>query len=302
MAHTYQDLIAQGLEPREIRRKVRDKELVLVRRGVYAAPANNPEQRHRDLIESTVSTLGELSVLSHVSAAVLHGLPVPIPELNRIHFTRSGASGKISRYAHRHGAKLAPEAIVEVDGFAVTAIERTIADLARYLPYADGVAAVDAALHRGIARDAMAKELIIGRSRPNNDRFRRALDFGDGLAESPGESRSRVLFAQLGLPMPLLQREFVDADGNVEARVDFDWPEHGTVGEFDGEVKYGRLLKPGRRLEDVIRYEKRREELLRRHDRWLIRWVNGELGNPAAFGQMILRTIADRRDIAISVT
>jgi hypothetical protein len=27
---------------------------------------------------------------------------------------------------------------------------------------------------------------------------------------------------------------------------------HKTVGEFDGKIKYGRLLKPGQRIEDLI--------------------------------------------------
>jgi hypothetical protein len=41
-------------------------------------------------------------------------------------------------------------------------------------------------------------------------------------------------------------------DGRLIARVDFHWKEHQTVGEFDGKTKYGRLLKPGQRIEDVI--------------------------------------------------
>jgi hypothetical protein len=47
------------------------------------------------------------------------------------------------------------------------------------------------------------------------------------------------------------------------ACVDFYWEEQRTVGEFDGKIKYGRLLKPGKRIEDVIFEEKVREDALR---------------------------------------
>jgi len=38
---------------------------------------------------------------------------------------------------------------------------------------------------------------------------------------------------------------------------------HKTVGEFDGKIKYGRLLKPGQRIEDEIFEEKLREDAVR---------------------------------------
>lgn len=288
MAETFRDLLARGIERGEIPRLLRSKKLTQIRRGVYATdPDRSPEQRHLDLIEGTIPTLGKSSVLSHVSAAVLHDLPVPLTALARVHFTRVGASGRISRYAHRHGANLPSEVVTRIDGFDVTTLVRTVADLCRFLAYADGVAVIDASLRKNVSRDALADELAAGCRRPNNDRFRRALEFGDGLAESRGESLSRVLMVQLGLPMPVLQREFRDEEGQVRARTDFDWEDFGTVGEFDGEEKYGRMLKPGQRLEQVIRYEKRREELLRRHGRWVVRWTFGELTNRDAFRRMI---------------
>ena len=45
--------------------------------------------------------------------------------------------------------------------------------------------------------------------------------------------------------------------------IDFAWPKHGVYGEFDGRVKYGRLLKPGQDPGDVVFAEKRREDLVR---------------------------------------
>ena len=43
---------------------------------------------------------------------------------------------------------------------------------------------------------------------------------------------------ELGLPAPELQHDLCDR-GRFVARLDFWWPEHGVVGEFDGRSKYG---------------------------------------------------------------
>ncbi|MFN8192814.1 MAG: hypothetical protein U0R80_00860 [Nocardioidaceae bacterium] len=47
------------------------------------------------------------------------------------------------------------------------------------------------------------------------------------------------------------------------AATDWGWPDHRAFGEFDGKVKYGRLLKPGQRIEEVVFAEKEREDLVR---------------------------------------
>ncbi|WP_432560247.1 hypothetical protein [Granulicoccus sp. GXG6511] len=160
-------------------------------------------------------------------------------------------------------------------------------DCARLLPYADAVAVVDAALRQGIDRDALIEELDLGRRRPGNVLARQAVNFGDARAESAGESRSRVVIAQLGLPMPDLQREFFNHKGEVEARVDFDWEDYGMCGEFDGEAKYGRLRRAELSVEEVVLFEKQREERLREHGRWTVRWVNATVKQPELLRRVI---------------
>jgi hypothetical protein len=75
----------------------------------------------------------------------------------------------------------------------------------------------------------------------------------DERSESVGESRSRAAIALAGLPEPVLQWEVAGF------RTDFGWPDHCVVGEFDGEIKYGRLLRPGQQPGDVVFAEKRRK-------------------------------------------
>jgi hypothetical protein len=66
-----------------------------------------------------------------------------------------------------------------------------------------------------------------------------------------------------GLPAPTTQFRVVDEAGVLVGITDLAWPEHGLLGEFDGKVKYGRLLSPGEDPTDVVFREKRREDRLR---------------------------------------
>ena len=55
----------------------------------------------------------------------------------------------------------------------------------------------------------------------------------DGLAESPMESEARLAMIDGGLPIPELQYEIVDGNGDVR-RVDFAWPDQRVAVEYDG--------------------------------------------------------------------
>jgi hypothetical protein len=95
---------------------------------------------------------------------------------------------------------------------------------------------------------------------------------------SVGESRSRVAMARLGVATPVLQWKVVGPAGRVLGTADFGWPEHGYAGEFDGFVKYGRLLlRPGEVPAEAVFAEKRREDGMRTVLRGLARWVWAEI-------------------------
>jgi hypothetical protein len=72
------------------------------------------------------------------------------------------------------------------------------------------------------------------------------------------------LFRVAGLPAPELQFEVYDAAGVLVGTTDFAWRRHRLLGEFDGRVKYGRLLRPGQTPGEVVWEEKLREDALRR--------------------------------------
>ncbi|MDZ7911442.1 MAG: hypothetical protein U5O16_06340 [Rhodococcus sp. (in: high G+C Gram-positive bacteria)] len=79
---------------------------------------------------------------------------------------------------------------------------------------------------------------------------------------------------------PRVTGQIHDARGLV-GRVDFLWREQRTVGEFDGRIKYGRLVPAGRSAEDVRWKEKLREDRLRDAGWQVARWTWSDLSTPS---------------------
>lgn len=162
-------------------------------------------------------------------------------------------------------------------------------DLARTLPMEQSVPIGDAALRRGASRTAL--EEVAGRlgGWRGIAYARRAVAFLDPRSESVGESYSRVVLHQIGLPAPTPQFDVIAADGRLIGRTDFGWEGRRTVGEFDGKVKYGRLLKPGQEPGDVVFEEKRREGAIRDLGWQVVRWVWADLFRPAELEKRVTR-------------
>ena len=236
----------EGVAPGELRAACRDGHLERIRRGSYAARTDlDALARHRRLIAATFPLLAEGSVLSHTSAAVLHGLPVRDDRLDRVWVTRAGdGHGRHGPVVHLRRASLLRDDLDAVDGLPVTSLARTVMDLARELTLDWGVVGLDAALADGCAPEALGEVLDRMSNWPGRRRAAAALRLADGAAGSPAESISRVQMYRLGFPMPITQfRVFLD--GALVATTDFGWDDYGLVGECDGRVKYGELLRPG---------------------------------------------------------
>jgi hypothetical protein len=273
----------EGFGDDEVRRLLRAGRLTAVRRGSYVL-GTQPEQRearHALRVRAQLAHLADGAVVSHASAAVLHGLPTWGMRLDRVHVTRARRSGgRAGRQVHVHTAPLAPDDIDVVDGIPITSVARTVVDLARTLPFEAAVAVADAALHALITEPERLAGLqaalvsILARSTGwrGSPAARRVLAFADARSGSVGESRSRVAIHRAGLPAPVLQWEVIGSAGQWIGRVDFGWPKQRTVGEFDGKEKYGRLLKPGQSPADAVYWEKRREDALRAEALSVERW------------------------------
>lgn len=258
------DLTALGIESGELRSRTRQGSLLHVRRGVYAEPADRTDREdHLLRVRGALAFAGSESIVSFGSAAIVHNLPVPDAVLERVHVTKiRNSGGKRRTDLHVHVAPLTPAEIVTVDGIPVTSLDRTFVDLARVVGLYDAVAAGDVALRRGMAPDAVADQLELCKSRRGIRTARRAARLIDARSESYAESRSRVIMVEQGLPVPELQVEITGPDA-FKARVDFLWEAARLVGEFDGEIKYGRSLRSGENPGDAVFREKIREDRLR---------------------------------------
>lgn len=211
--------------------------------------------------------------------------------LDRAHVTR-----RPKAWTHRggvllvHVARLRDDEVTEVDGLPVTNPVRTALDLARSLPFESAVVALDAALHEGIVAPQLLRERLFDiAGTPGSRSGARAVRFADGRSESVGESRSRVLLHRLGLAPSALQFRVIGADGRVLAHTDFAWEDQRVIGEFDGRVKYGGLLKPGQHPGDVVFREKLREDAIRDEGWGAVRWVWSQLARPSRLAVRLRR-------------
>ncbi len=290
--------VTEGFSDAELARLVRRKELVGLQRGAYLdQPAGSVRARHRAVVHATMAGLRLPGVVSHTTAALLHDLPLFRVRLGKVHvIRRPPASGSGSARVHLHVARLPAAETTSVDGLVVTDVTRTVVDVARSVPFESAVVVADAALARGATTsEALSACLARMGSIPGRRAAARVLAFADGRSESAGESRSRVLLQQLGIPAPDLQVEVRRPDGSLIGRSDFGWEDGGTLGEFDGRVKYGRLLRPGQSAGDAVYEEKLREDELRDTGRQVVRWTWPELDTPRVVGERLLRAFARGR-------
>ena len=251
----------------------------VVRRGVYVARAtwDAADVRGRHLLEVRAAVLNarEPWIVSHGSAAVLHGLPVlHVPRL--VHLTRPGVNGGRAE----HGVTYHPADVPSVDlfrvgGLAVTSPARTALDVAREEGYAAGLVVADQALRAGTSRAELTRVVTGMKWWPGVTRARPVVADADPGAESVGETLARSLVAELGFGRP--QTQFPVTEGGRTAWADLRLGWH--LVEFDGRVKYARDRpyddsRPG---EDVLWEEKRREDWLRSHGYGVSRVVWPEL-------------------------
>jgi Protein of unknown function (DUF559) len=298
---TYADAINAGYPRGLVRHLVRTGRWLVLRRGVYCDIALS-ERADPVWLHAAAALLAMTagSAISHETAGTLCELPVghrhagsptnagQPPMIYLTHppasrHARRGHPGVIERVA-----ALPPSHLGYFQGLLITTPARTVVDLARFRPYAEGVAVADAALHLGITTNA---ELITVRdacrSWPGINRAAKVIDFADGAAESPLESRSRVAFAQGGLPTPVLQAVILLRDG-ARARADFLWAQWRVIGEADGRLKV-------QRPEDLWA-EKLREDALRELGYEVVRWTWDEIVNhPEIVVARILRAAARAR-------
>lgn len=220
------------------------------------------------------------AVVSGSSAAVLWGVDLAGPD-DDIELTLPPGSharrmpGLRVRRAHIEPAEIAKRHDVRVTTPALTAIH-----IASVLPADDAVVAIDRLVVAGRV------DLAAVRARASlpgvGTRARAACAQADGLAQSPQETKLRLLMRRQRLPAPVAQY-VVRRSGRFVAQVDFAWPDRKVAVEYDGlwHADDKQFAKDRRRLNRL------------REAGWTVVFVTAaDLHDPERVAAMIRRALA----------
>lgn len=293
-----------------LRSALANEQIVRIRRGWYVR-ATDWKRLHREarhlvrVVAAAHASQSDARTFSHVSAAVLWGLPIWEDRLDRVHVIApegigvAGTRGATPTGVARHEVPLSECDRVFIGAFACTGLTRTVVDLLRWQSRGCALAALDAAL-RIAGTDPETGHLSVGRSERLREsvarriaalgghlgvvQARELIPLGDPLAETPGESVSRLMLLDLGFARPRLQVP-VPAPSGANYRIDFSLDDVDAWGEFDGSGKYfDPAMLRHRTPREALRDEKLREDWIRaRTGRRVVRWTTEHLASPAVF-------------------
>ncbi len=191
---------------------------------------------------------GRTATVAGLSAAALHGAAWIDPwlpaELNRQ--TRDKTPGILL-----HSDALWDDEVCVRAGIQMTTPARTAFDLGRRKGFINTVIRVDALMHATGLKTADIEPLIDRhRGARGLMQLRRVLPMVDGGAESPYETKTRLMLVTSGLPRPQTQIEVRGDWNTVLARIDMGWEEWKVGVEFDGAQHW---TDPAQRTWDIDR-------------------------------------------------
>lgn len=189
------------------------------------------------------------AVVTGPSAAVLWGVDLAGPT-DDVELTLPPRSHIIRvQGLHTRRAALRRNDVIRRRGLLVSTPEATAVRLAGALVVDAAVAAIDQLVATGCVDLDGIRARAGTAYGPGSARARRAADLADGLAESPQETRVRLLLHRSRLPKPMAQHRVL-VDGRFVARVDFAWPEHKVAVEYDGlwHAEAGQFARDRQRL------------------------------------------------------
>lgn len=234
-----------------------------------------------DRLDAALERLPPGSVFAGLTAAWLHGLDIaqdnPIEVIVPDHWS---ASARVKLFVRR--AAIDGD-IARSRGYPVTSLPRTLADLCRRRPLAEAVVFTDMALNKALA-DLGELERWIGRRGGWNGvkGFRRVLSLADAGAESPMETRIRLLLVRKRLPRPETQFPVQNSHGFIVARIDLYYSDCRLGIEYDGA---------GHR--DTMPEDLRRQNLVLAEGIQLLRYTSGDYYGQA--NRIVAEVRAERR-------
>jgi hypothetical protein len=269
------DAARVGVGADELIVMTRRRQVVRVRRGAYVLAeryaAAEPSDRALLRAMAVLRTRSEGDRLSHHSALAFLGVATydvsqDVVAIETRGTTRRRVHAGLAMHPWSSGDTWSRGPFRSVSP-AVACVQ-----VARVDGFIAGLCAMDSALHRGLCTPVDLEQGAALLGGPRERSVRRAIQATDRAAESVGETRTRMILVDGGVPFRS-QVTITDAKGFI-GRVDF-LVDDSVVIEFDGLVKYR-----GGDGQATLDGEKIREDRLRRAGYEVERVIWSELDDP----------------------
>lgn len=270
------DAARVGVGADELLVMARRRQVVRVRRGAYVLAeryaAAEPSERALLRAMAVLRTRGDGDRLSHHSALAFLGVATfdvadDLVAIETRGTTRRRVDAGLARHPWSGGDTWSRGPFRSVSPAAACV------QVARADGFMAGLSAVDSALHRSLCSRADLQRCADALAGPKAATVARVIAAADDRAESVGETRTRVILVDGGLPFSS-QVEIRDSAGLI-GRVDF-LVDGCVVLEFDGMVKY-----KGAGGDGAVAREKIREDRLRRAGFEVERLIWSDLDDPS---------------------
>jgi hypothetical protein len=181
--------------------------------------------------------------------------------LSHVHVTRlDGDASRIEGDVVHHRGTVHDGDVLLVEGMRVLRPARCAVEYASRVTSESAFVSFNSVLYHGCCtREELFEHFARLGNWPGMRHVHVPIRWASPRSQSVGESRLFWLCWICGLPAPERQCEIRDEAGMLRATCDVGWPELNAYGEFDGRVKYGRLLRPGQVPGEVVFMEKQRE-------------------------------------------
>lgn len=218
--------------------------------GIYAPTSRVDSTMVR--LEAAALRLPAIAAFAGMSAAWLHGVDVEaccpieviVPKGNKV-------SGRSGMKVYRSGL---PDAeVIALHGLRVTSVLRTLEDVCRTSTFVEATVIVDAALYAGLTElstfESWARSRRGGRGLVN---LREVASAAEPKAESPMETRMRLVLVLDGLPRPEAQVPLYDQRGMFVGRPDLYYRDCRLGIEYDGGTHRESLAEDNRRQNRLL--------------------------------------------------
>lgn len=292
------ELLARGATDQSLARALKTGAYERPRRGAYVDGAlwrsMNSEQQYAVRSRAAYRQANAEVALSHASALPLLDAPLWGLELDEVHLTRlDGRTGRREAGIRQHCGSLIDGDLVAEYGTALSSPLRATLEVTTLGSVESGLVVANHFLHRGdFTQEELRKRYECSFNKwPGSLKTDLVIRLAHPKIESVGESRTYYFLWTCHFPRPEPQYE-VWENGQLIALLDFALPEQKVWIEFDGKVKYERLLKEGDDVTAVVLREKRREERIAEITGWrCLRVTWADLAHPERLAARLRRLI-----------